>query len=92
MLTEQQREALAGKAATARIHYLLAHNPKEYARMKMSGELKEHLDLIGSQAADHYDTLMTQMREGASLRGETPNEAQMSFSAWELTIADIVHF
>jgi hypothetical protein len=91
MMTEQQREALAGNAANARIRYLLAHNPNAYAEMHDRGELKEHLDLIGKEAADHYDTLVTQMRDGARERGETPNEAQISASAWELTLADIVN-
>jgi hypothetical protein len=91
MLTEQQREALAGNAANARIRWLLAYNVREYARMKTAGELQEHLDLIGNQAADYYDTLVTQMRDGARERKETPNESQISASAWELTLADIVN-
>lgn len=91
MLTDEQRKALAGNASNARIRWLLAHNVREYARMKTSGALREHLDLIGNEAADHYDTLMTQMRDGARERGETPNEAQMAASAWELTLADIVN-
>lgn len=91
MMTDQQREALVGNAANARIRWLLAYNVREYARMKTSGELREHLDLIGKEAADHYDTLVTQMRNGAKERGETPNEAQISASAWELTLADIVN-
>jgi hypothetical protein len=91
MLTVEQRKALAGNASNARIRWLLAYNVREYARMKTSGELQEHLDLIGNEAADHYDILVTQMRDGAKSRGETPNEAQISASAWELTLADIVN-
>lgn len=91
MLTEQEREALAGRARTARIQWLLAHNAREYARMEKAGELQGHLDLIADEAADHYDTLVTQMRDGARERKETLNEAQMAASAWELTLDDIVN-
>ena len=59
--------------------------------MEKAGELQGHLDLIADEAADHYDTLVTQMRDGARERKETLNEAQMAASAWELTLADIVN-
>ena len=91
MLTEQQRETLAGRARTARLNYLIEQKTAEYVRMHKSGELKAHLNLIGSQAADHYGTLLTQMEARAKERGETPNGAQIAFAAWELTLADIVH-
>ena len=91
MLNEQQREHLAGKARGARKIYLIEQKTAEYVRMEKAGELKEHLELIGKQAADHYDTVLTQMEAQAKERGETPNGVQMSFSAWELTLADIVH-
>ena len=41
--------------------------PAHWSRKKANeaGELKEHLELIGKEAADHYEILMAQMRETA---------------------------
>lgn len=84
-------ELVAGRAATARKQYLVYHNPNEYKRMEQAGELNAHLELIGKQAADHYATLMAQLRQQAEEAGRTFNYGQSAGMAWEMTLAEIVN-
>jgi hypothetical protein len=95
-MTERTREQLEGRFASARQNYLITRKPNEFARMTKAGELKEHLELIGKEAADHYEILMVQMRETAETMPESREKdaylSQMSHAAGELTLADIVHF
>ena len=94
-MTQQQREHLEGRFASARQNYLITTKPNEFARMTKAGELKAHLELIGKEAANHYEILMAQMRETAEtmpdLREKERYINQMSHSAGELTLADIVY-
>ena len=94
-MTEQQREHLEGRFASARQNYLITTKPNAFARLTKAGELKEHLELIGKEAANHYELMMAQMRETAETMPE-PREkdaylSQMSHAAGELTRADIIH-
>ena len=95
-MTERTREQLEGRFASARQNYLITRKPNEFARLTKTGELKEHLELIGKEAADHYEILMAQMRETAETMPESRERqaylSQMSHAAGELTLADIVHF
>jgi len=95
-MTERTREQLEGRFASARQNYLITRKPNEFARMTKAGELKEHLELIGKEAADHYEILMAQIRETAETMPESRERqaylSQMSHAAGELTLADIVHF
>jgi hypothetical protein len=63
--------------------------------MTKAGELKGHLELISKEAASHYEILMAQMRETAETMPESRERqgylSQMSHSAGELTLADIVY-
>ena len=94
-MTEQQREHLEGKFASARQNYLITTKPNEFARLTKAGELKGHLELIGKEAANHYELLMAQMREAAETMPESREKdtylSQRSHSAGELTLADIIH-
>ena len=94
-MTQQQREHLEGQFASARQNYLITTKPDEFARMTKTGELRAHLELIGKEAANHYEILMAQMRETAETMPESRERqgylSQMSHAAGELTLADIVY-
>jgi hypothetical protein len=94
-MTEQQRNHLEGRFASARQNYLITRKPNEFARLKRDGELKGHLALIGQEAASHYEILMAQMQEtAAAMPASSEKDAylsQMSQTAAELTLADIVY-
>ena len=94
-MTQQQREHLEGRFASARQNYLITTKPNTFARLTKAGELKEHLELIGKEAANHYELLMAQMRETAETMPESREKdtylSQMSHAAGELTLADIIH-
>jgi L-lactate utilization protein LutB len=90
-MDEKQRHLVADNFADARRTFLIYQRPKEYARMDKAGELRGHLELIGRQAADLYETLITQLKAQDQENGVQTNYAQMSNTAWELALADIVH-
>ena len=90
-----QREHLEGRFASARQNYLITTKPNEFARLTKAAELRGHLELVGKEAADHYEILMKQMRETAETMPESREKdtylSQMSRAAGELTLADIIH-
>ena len=94
-MDEQQRQHLRGRYASARQRYLMIRKPTEFGRMRAEGELNEHLELIGKEAADYYETLMTQMLEMAenmtNPREKADYLSRMPFAADELTLHDVVY-
>lgn len=87
-MTELNMEHIAGQFASARLRWLIHQKPSEYARMKKAGELDEHVNLIGREAADYYVTVLRQMRESLAAKGET-NEGYCSSVAWELAMETV---
>jgi hypothetical protein len=87
-VTEMNMEYLASQFASARLKWLIHKKPTEYVRMKEAGELDEHVQLIGKQAAEEYVLVLKQIRESLAARGET-NEGWCSRSAWELTMESV---
>ncbi|MFN8828841.1 MAG: TnpV protein [Labrys sp. (in: a-proteobacteria)] len=71
--TDERHEKMKARFAKSREHFLKESHPKQYRALKASGQLQEHCEQIGEEAADEVERLTGQMLSNPSApKGETP--------------------